>query len=123
MNERHRTGNGGVGVSTSFVLSEVVMFAGGVLLMPKGTLGKSLLRDGGRALGCALLTAAFFYVIPHQRPWLGVPLCIFVFTCLSLACGLVRKEDVQVVKGVLRRQAAVPAVVPEFAETQGAAPE
>ncbi len=120
---QHRTGNGGVGVSLSFVLSEVVMFTGGVLLMPKGTLGKSLVRDGARALGCALLTGGLFYGIPHQRPWLAVPLCIVVFTGLSLACGLIRKEDVQVLKGLLRRQAAVPAVVPEFAESQGAAPD
>ncbi|MGO9831489.1 MAG: oligosaccharide flippase family protein [Myxococcaceae bacterium] len=120
---QHRTGNGGVGVSLSFVLSEVVMFTGGVLLMPKGTLGKALGRDGGRALGCALVTAVFFHYLPHQRPWVGVPLCILVFTGLSLACGLLHKDDVQVVKGLLRRQAASSPVVPEFVETQGAAPE
>jgi len=119
-----RTGNGGVGVSMAFVLSEVVMFTGGALLMPKGTLGTALLRDGSRAVGCALLTALLFHYLPHLRPWLGVPLCIAVFTALSVAVGLVRAEDLHVVKGLFRRgEAAVPAVVPTIAESPGAAPE
>jgi O-antigen/teichoic acid export membrane protein len=119
-----RTGNGGVGVSMAFVLSEVVMFSGGALLMPKGTLGTALLRDGSRAVGCALATALLFHFLPHLRPWLGVPLCIAVFTGLSVAVGLVRSEDLHVVRGLFKRgEAAVPAVVPTIAESPGAAPE
>jgi O-antigen/teichoic acid export membrane protein len=119
-----RTGNGGVGVSMAFVLSEIVMFTGGALLMPKGTVGTALLRDGSRAVGCALATALLFHFLPHLRPWLGVPLCIAVFTGLSVAVGLVRREDLHVVRGLFKRgEAAVPAVVPTIAESPGAAPE
>jgi O-antigen/teichoic acid export membrane protein len=121
---QQRTGNGGVGVSLSFVLSEIIMFTGGVVLMPKGTLGKGLLLDGGRAAACGLLTALLFYFVPHLRPWLAVPLCILVFTVLSVALGLVRREDLQVVRGLLKRgEAAGPTVVPTIAESPGAAPE
>jgi O-antigen/teichoic acid export membrane protein len=120
----HRTGNGGVGVSLSFVISEAVMFTGGALLMPKGTLGTAFVRDGGRAVGCALLTALLFHYLPHARPWLGVPLCIFVFSVLTVAFGLIHKEDLHVLRGLLKRgEAAVPAVVPTIAESPGAAPE
>lgn len=104
---QHRTGNGGVGVSLALVLSEVVMFAGGVLLMPQGTLGKALLLDGGRALGCAVATAALFQTVLHPTPWVGVPLCIAVFTGLSVACGLLQKGDIQVLKGLFRREAVL----------------
>ncbi len=100
---QHRMGNGGIGVSLSFVLCEVVMFTGAVILMPRGTLGVPLLRDGGRALGCALVTALVMLSMPHLRPWLGVPLCILLYTALSMASGLLRREDIHVVKSLFRK--------------------
>lgn len=120
---QQRTGNGGVGVSLALVLSEVVMLGGGVLLMPQGTLGKALLIDGGRALACALATAALFQTLLHPTPWVGLPLCIVVFTALSVACGLLRKDDVRVVKGLLRRGGVVPASVPHVPKPAGTTSE
>ncbi len=120
---QHRMVNGGVGVSLALVLSEVVMFGGGLLLMPKGTVGKAFLFDGGRALGCALATAVLFQVLPHQPPWVGVPLCVVVFTGLTLACGLLRAADLHVLRGLLRQEAPLLATVHSMAGAPGAAPE
>ena len=97
------TENGGVGVSLSFVVSEVVMFGGAVLFMPRGTVGRVLLVDGSRVLGCALATALFFFWMPHFTPWLRVPLCVVVYTLLSVASGVLRREDLHVVKALLRK--------------------
>ena len=48
-----RLGNGGVGVTLAAAISEVVMFAGGLALMPRGTVGRAVFLDGARALGAA----------------------------------------------------------------------
>ncbi len=44
------TGNGGLGVCVATVGSEVLMLAGGLYLLPKGILGRAMLRDFGKAL-------------------------------------------------------------------------
>jgi len=100
-----RTGNGGVGVTVAAVLSEVVIFAGGLLLMPKGTLSVAMLADGARALGCAVATWGVFQVLPALPPWVGIPFCIGAYFALSSAVGLLRRDDVQVVTALLRRRA------------------
>jgi len=100
---QHRVGNGGLGVSVAFVLTEVVLFALALLLMPRGTVGLALVFDGGRAIGCALATALFFFWMPHFNPWLGVPLCVVIFTLLSAAVGLLRRQDLLVLKALLQK--------------------
>ena len=96
-------GNGGLGVATSFVLCEFGMFAGAVLLFPRGAIGRRLFADGARALCSALLTAALLHLVSLPSPWLSIPACIVVYAALSRATGLVRSEDVhRLRRGVLR---------------------
>jgi O-antigen/teichoic acid export membrane protein len=101
---QHRAGNGGLGVSLAFVLTEVLVFGGALFLMPRGIVGMSLLVDGGRAVGCALATGLFFAWMPHFNRWLSVPVCIVVFTVLTAASGLLRREDLQLLKALLQRR-------------------
>lgn len=100
-----RSGNGGIGVTVASVLSEGVIFAGGLLLMPKGTLGLDVFVDGGRALVSALGTFLVLHWLPPLTPWVGIPLCIAVFTALSAAVGLVRRRDLTVVRALVQRRA------------------
>lgn len=99
-----RAGNGGIGVTLATVLSEVVIFAGGLLLMPKGTLGLDVFVDGARALASALGTFLVLHWLPPLPPWVGIPLCIVVFVVLSTAVGLVRRGDLAVFRALLQRR-------------------
>jgi O-antigen/teichoic acid export membrane protein len=107
-----RSGNGGIGVTVASVLSEGVIFAGGLFLMPKGTLGGDIFVDGARAFASGLATFLLFHWLPHFTPWVGIPLCILVFTAFSVAFGLVRRGDVDVFRALLRREPPLPPAAP-----------
>ncbi len=95
-------GNGGIGVVTAFVSCELLVFLGLLTLMPGGTAGPILL-DGGRALLAAVATGALLHWLPPLSPWLEIPLCIAVFTVLSIMVGLVRRNDLRRLRAQFRR--------------------
>jgi O-antigen/teichoic acid export membrane protein len=95
-----RTGNGGLGVVVSQVVCEALIFAGLVLLMPRGSVGLGILADTGRALVAAVGTALVLQlVLPPLSPWLGIPLCVVLYTAVTVALGLVRRDDL---RGIFR---------------------
>src|SRR5262249_31138457 len=93
-------GNGGIGVTLAAAISELVMFAGGLALMPRGSVGRAVFLDGARALGSAALTGMVVHLAGRVglSPWGGIPLCILCFTALSFATGLLRREDLTLLK-------------------------
>jgi len=97
------TGNGGIGVTLALVISELLMCLGCALLLPRWVLGPKVLADGGRAVVCAVGTGVFFHFLPPLTPWLGIPLCIVVFTLLSVATGMVHRGDLGLLRALLRR--------------------
>jgi O-antigen/teichoic acid export membrane protein len=88
-----RTGNGGLGVVVSFVSCEVLVFLGLVLLMPRGSLGGRIFVDLGRTVCAAGGTTLTLRLLPPLSPWLGVPLCIGVYSAGTLLLGLLRLTD------------------------------
>jgi O-antigen/teichoic acid export membrane protein len=108
--QRHH-GNGGIGVVTAFVSCELLVFLGLLSLMPRGSAGP-ILVDGGRALLAALGTGALLHLLPSFSPWLAIPLCIAVFTVLSIMLGLVRRSDLHRLRGQFRRDPVESAVTP-----------
>jgi O-antigen/teichoic acid export membrane protein len=109
---QNRLGNGGIGVTLSAALSELILLVGGTLLMPRGALSVSVFLDAGRAVACALLTLLLFQLLPPLPPWVGVPLCILAFAALSVGFGLLRRADLAVVRALLRRRAVVAETLP-----------
>ncbi len=97
------TGNGGLGVAVALAASEVVVFAGALLLLPRGSLGPAGALDVGRALGSAAITALLFRWMPPLPLYAGLPACVMVFSLCSVALGLVRRADVQLLRALLRR--------------------
>jgi O-antigen/teichoic acid export membrane protein len=100
------SGNGGIGAVLSFVLSEAVIFSGSLYLMPRGSMGMTALLDALRSLAAAGLTVGAFLLLPGLSPWLGMPLAVVVFTACSLAVGLVRRGDVDLVRGIVNAKLA-----------------
>lgn len=101
---QQRVGNGGIGVVAAFVISEVVVFGGALFALGPGTLGVSGAIDMGRALGTAALTLLLFWCLPRLPFLIGVPVCVVVFAICSIALGLVRREDVQLFRTLLRKE-------------------
>jgi O-antigen/teichoic acid export membrane protein len=92
---QRRSGNGGLGVVTSFVACEPMIFAGMLVLIPRGIVGRSFLLDGARAIGSAVLTGALLRLVPTLTPWVAIPACIAAYAAATMAVGLLRTDDVR----------------------------
>ncbi len=101
---QQRTGNGGIGVVAAFVASEFVVFGGVIFLLRREGLGLGIAVDMARALGSAALTLLLFWWMPPLPFLVGVPVCVIAFLLCSLGLGLVRREDVQVFRAILRKE-------------------
>jgi O-antigen/teichoic acid export membrane protein len=97
------TGNGGLGIMVAFAASEVVVFAGALFLLPRGSVGPAAALDVGRALGSAALTALLVRALPRLPVYLALPLCVIAFSLCSVVLGLVRRTDVRLLWALLRR--------------------
>jgi O-antigen/teichoic acid export membrane protein len=99
---QERFGNGGIGVVVAFALSELVVFAGALASLRRGTLGPAAALDVARAVGAAALTILLFRLVPPLPPWAGVPLCVAVFAAATLALRLVTGRDLKVLASTFR---------------------
>jgi len=93
-------GNGGIGVTLAAAISELVMLVGGLALLPPGSVDPAVFKDGGRTLISAVLTGVVIFLARPLGPWLGIPLCVVVFTAFSIVTGLVRRTDLQLVRAL-----------------------
>lgn len=100
-----RNGNGGLGVVVSFVISELLVFASLLVLIPRGTLGPAFALDLARALVSAVATGAALLLLPRLGPWLEIPLCILLFAVVSMAVGLLRRTDLRQLRLFVDRRA------------------
>lgn len=97
-------GNGGIGVIVAFIASEVVVLAGSIYLLPRGSLGLKVLADVVRALGAAAATGAVLLALPSFSPVLAIPACVLIFAAISLALGLATRSDVELLRGLFGRR-------------------
>jgi O-antigen/teichoic acid export membrane protein len=104
---QRRTGNGGLGAVTAFAGCEILIFGGMLLLLPRG-LAPTILVDCGRALGSAIVAAAALHLLPPMTPWLGIPVCIAVYTLASMGLGLLHRSDLLTITRALGRPATPP---------------
>jgi O-antigen/teichoic acid export membrane protein len=102
---QQRFGNGGIGVVVAFALSELVVFAGAMIVLPRGTLGAGAAVDGVRAVAAAGATAMLFRLLPPLSPWAGMPLCVAAFAAASIAFGLVGRRELRAARSLFSRLA------------------
>jgi len=53
--------------------------------------------------GSAALTALLFRFLPPLPFYVGLPACVLAFSLCSVALGLVRRDDVRLLRALLRR--------------------
>jgi O-antigen/teichoic acid export membrane protein len=97
-----RYANGGIGVAISLGASELTMFVTMILLVPSGTLDRSLAMDFGRAIAAAVGTMAVGKMLDPAPPFVRVALILMVFAALALSMGLVRRDDIRLVRDAIR---------------------
>ncbi len=91
-------GNGGIGGSISFIITEGGMLAAGLMLLPKGMLARENLWLSLRALLAGLLMTAAIY--PLRDYFLAIPIlvAVLVYGVLVFVLKLVPDEDFQLVR-------------------------
>jgi O-antigen/teichoic acid export membrane protein len=100
-------GNGGLGGALSFIITELGMVVAGILLLPKGSLGRANLWVAVRALlaGLAMAAAAWWL----RGLFIAIPIIVgaIVYVGTALLLGLAPREDVELLRslaaGVLSR--------------------
>jgi O-antigen/teichoic acid export membrane protein len=110
-----RFGNGGIGVMVALTAGELVMVVAALRLLPKATLNRVIVMDFVRAAAAGAATLAIgrplFAVLP---PVIGIPGCVLLFFVLSMAFGLVSRNDINTVAGLLSRRRPRTADVPSL---------
>jgi O-antigen/teichoic acid export membrane protein len=102
-----RFGNGGIGIVLAFALSELVVFGGCVGILRQGLLPSVAVLDAARAIGSAAVTLLLFKALPDLGPWLGMPVCVVIFTGVSAIFGLIGREDALLFWRVIQRGRAI----------------
>jgi O-antigen/teichoic acid export membrane protein len=96
-----RHGNGGLGVVIAFGVSEVPMVIASALLIPRGTIQRSMLLDLARALSVSAATLLLFLALPPLSPLVRISVFLVAFPALSVALGLVNRADLALLGGLL----------------------
>ncbi len=99
-----RFGNGGIGVVLAFGASELIMFGASLWILPRGTVPRGSFADVARALAAGGGTLLLMLLVPRLPPLVAVPLAILVFGMLGGLLGLLRREDLELVRALLKRR-------------------
>ena len=100
-----RTGNGGIGLSVASVISESLVVIGGIALVPRGVLDRSVLRTIALTLlSGAAMAAVAFALKGRITPFVAAPLALLTYAGAALVSGAITKSQRDAVLGILRRR-------------------
>lgn len=97
-----RAGNGVLGVVLSFAASELIMIAAAIALLPRGALGRGVLRDAARAVVAAAGGPLVVALASPTGAVLRAAVGGATFLALSAAVGLVTRADLARLRDGLR---------------------
>lgn len=99
--------NGGLGLALATGLAETIMCGAALLILPRGSLDRSLLHDLVRAVAAGAGTLILFAMLPELPLFVGMALCILAFGGLAIAVRLVQPSEIRAVgRAILRRAPA-----------------
>jgi O-antigen/teichoic acid export membrane protein len=100
-----RTGNGGIGLCVAAVISESLVIIGGIVLVPRGVLDRSVLRTVTLTLVSGAAMAAVAFALKGRiTPFVAAPLAVLTYFAAALVSGAITKSQRDAVLGVLRRR-------------------
>jgi O-antigen/teichoic acid export membrane protein len=98
-----RFGSGGIGVVVAFALSELVMFAGVVAIIPRGTLRPETVVEAAKTIAVAVLTVLLLRSVSLPSP-AGIPVTVLLFFTFAFALKLIRRSDLALLAEMARRR-------------------
>jgi O-antigen/teichoic acid export membrane protein len=102
-------GNGGLGICWARVASEVLMVVSGLVLLPKGALGSSIVGPVGKAALGGVLMAGVAWCLKSQSFLWVAPLTLVVYLGVLRVTGGLNREQLAFLKGAASRRRKVPA--------------
>ena len=101
---QERTGNGGIGLPVTATISELIMVAAGIALMPKGVFDRSLAKSQLIAMlaGAAMAGAAF--LLQRIPSLLAAALAALTYGAALYCMGAIKREQLAWLWAALRRK-------------------
>ncbi|HEY3495533.1 MAG TPA: oligosaccharide flippase family protein [Polyangiaceae bacterium] len=93
-----RTGNGGLGICVSGVISEVLMVGAGIWLAPKGIFHPTLFRKIGLSLAAGAAMFVTARLLAPFSSFIGAPIALAVYGTTLYLIGGIDPEQVEAVK-------------------------
>jgi O-antigen/teichoic acid export membrane protein len=101
-----RLGNGGVGVFVTSVVSELIVVAAGLWLMPKGVFDRRLTRALVLSLVSGAAMAGTGFATKLLGSWVSAPLALLVYAAALRLTGAIDAAQVAQLKGAVGRKLA-----------------
>jgi len=95
-------GNGGIGVVIGFGLSELVVFALTVAILPRGAFLPETIVEIAKSVAAATATVLLLLSIPRLAPAAAIPIAVVAFVTFGIALGLVRASDLALLDKLVR---------------------
>lgn len=100
-------GNGGLGLCVAAVITEVLVIAGSIALLPRGVLNRSVLRTLVLAVLSGVPMVAVALVLEGRiTPFAAAPVAVLTYCAAALTSGAITRSQRDAVLGVLRRRFA-----------------
>ncbi len=102
---QERTGNGGIGLCVAAVVSESLVVIGGIALVPRGILDRSVLRTIALTLLSGAAMAGVALVLKDRTsPYAAAPVAVSAYIAVALISGAITKPQRDAVLGALRQR-------------------
>jgi O-antigen/teichoic acid export membrane protein len=97
-------GNGGLAVSYTTVASEILMFAGGVWMSPRGIFDRTVVRSALQVCVAGGVMVGVARLLWGLTPFVAAPIAIAAYSAALFAIGGIDKEQLRMLKSVLKKK-------------------
>jgi O-antigen/teichoic acid export membrane protein len=104
---QQRTGNGGMGLCVASGVSELLVIAGGLVLLPRGILDRGFVRSMAMAILSGGAMAGSAYLLSNRvSPFVAAPISVVVYVVALWASGGIQRAQIEMITGFFRRKFA-----------------
>ena len=97
-----RYANGGLGVAYATLIGELLMVVSSFILI-REAVDRSAFRDLCSSLSAGAITLVLFRLLPAFTPFCAIPMCVLVFTGISLLIGALKRTDLELLIAGFRK--------------------
>lgn len=100
---QQRMHNGGLGICTATLVSELLMVSGGLLLLPAGVLNRGLARSVATTLVSGVVMAVVARILGSAGVWIAAPAATLSYLAATWMLGGIDRQEVELLKSVVSR--------------------